>query len=57
MATVTLALPTWTDTSGLLDDVTDTTPSHLGSMTDSTMMTVDLAAGQENVGRLCRPTL
>jgi len=47
MMTVTLAPPTQTDTSGLLDDVTDTSPSHPGSMTDSTVRTVDLAAGQD----------
>jgi len=32
--------------SGLLDDVTDTI-AHPGSLTDSTIMTVDLAAGQD----------
>jgi len=43
---VTLAPPTWTDTSRLLDDVTNAT-SHLGYLTDSTVMMVDLAAGQD----------
>jgi len=46
-----------TDASGLLGDVTKPPTSHPGSLADSTVTTVDLAAGQDVRHRLRRPTM
>jgi len=46
----------WTK-SGLFGDVTEDHLHHIRVMTDSTVRTVDLTAGQDMWHRLCRPTL
>jgi len=43
--------------SGLLDDIMEDHLCHIWVMTDATMITVTLAAGQDMQHRLCRPTL
>jgi len=56
--TVIMMLPTdngWTK-SGLLGDVTEDHLHHIWVTTDSTVITVDLAAGQDMRHRLRRPT-